>query len=228
MEDFRTSNFIPSAPRSPGVSLDLTGPRPDGVIQGPATSAGDRLRDGRTRPMRILTDCPEKIGSWRPQSRLDPADLGLTFSKERALWQPWGAVRHSGRAKRPTRPPPASGRALIVVASAPGRLASSPSSTNWCARGLSLPGRSPASLCRARTFAGNAEDVGRASGQPSPDRGQSSRAGSRARQSVALTCSPPWRSSMGFRALAGAEHDGTIKWVNDILIEGRKVAGVLT
>jgi len=177
--------------------------------------------------MRILTDCPEKIGELAAAGAAwTRADLVSLSSKERALWQALGsgASLRSGEAADE-----AAARfwsRLIVVASAP---ASQFTVINELVRGgLSLPGPVACLALQGQDFRGQrgrtwAALPGNLHLTVAVEPG-----GFPARQSVALTMLPAVAVVDGIRALAGPNIRAQIKWVNDILIEGRKVAGVLT
>lgn len=177
--------------------------------------------------MRILTDCPEKIrelaAAGAPWIRTDAVSLS---SEERALWRVLGSGASLWSGEAAVEAAPRFWSRLIVVASAP---ASQFAVVNELVRdGVKLPGPVACLALQGQDF-----------------RGQRGRkwvalpgnlhltvavepAGFPAGRSVALTMLPAVAVVEAVHALGASAVRARIKWVNDILIEGGKVAGVLT
>jgi BirA family biotin operon repressor/biotin-[acetyl-CoA-carboxylase] ligase len=177
--------------------------------------------------MRILTDCPEQVtDSALPVSAWTRTSMDLLSDEEQVLWQTLGseASLWTGAAA-PTAVSSFWARAVIV--------AEAPSSqfdalNELFRRGLKLSGPMACVALQGFNFRGLrgrnwAAVPGNlhltAAFQP---------ADFPARHALALTMLPAVAVVDAVRTVTGGAVNPGIKWVNDILVNGRKIAGVIT
>lgn len=177
--------------------------------------------------MLILTDCPERLAGFAPPgaswSRV-PAD-SLPVS-DQALWRALGAGAWVTRGEG--REAGASGfwsRALIVAEAAASQF---DTLRELLGGGLVLPGPTACLAFAGRSFHGQrGRPWASAPGNlhlcavfPAP--------GLPARDALSMTMLPAVAAVDAVRAMTGGALQPGIKWVNDVLLDGRKIGGVLT
>lgn len=177
--------------------------------------------------MLVLTDCPQRLTGLLPLaerwSRWSASNLP---EPDRALWRALGsgdevAVAEAG-------PPGADGfwSRLLVVAEAP--LSQFDVLRSLLAGGIVLPGAVASLALHGRNFRGHHGREWRAAPGNLHLCAAWRPEALAARDATALTMLPALAAARAVRlASAGGLRPG-IKWVNDILVEGHKVGGVLT
>jgi biotin-[acetyl-CoA-carboxylase] ligase BirA-like protein len=177
--------------------------------------------------MRILTDCPERIGGLAPGgSAWTQTGAGALTAEEKTLWQALGGGASLWSGEAEVEAAVRFWSRLIVVAAAPD---SQFTVVNELLRGgLSLSGPVACLALQGQNFRGQRGRKWAALPGNLHLTVAVEPAHLPARQSTALTMLPAVAVVEAIRALAGPTPPARIKWVNDILIEGRKVAGVLT
>ena len=176
--------------------------------------------------MLLLSDCPERLGGLAcvedgaeaPLDSLPPGDQALwrALSTRRRLWR--GTARDPG--------PPGFWSRALVVAKAPG--SQFDALRQALADGLELPGPTASVALTGRGFHGQrGRPWASAPGNlhlcavfPGP--------GLAAREARSLPMLPVVALVDAVRALTAGTLRPGIKWVNDVLVDGRKVGGVLT
>lgn len=176
--------------------------------------------------MRILTDCPEALGEWSPASgwrREPPAEWSAA---ERALWEALG-----GRADVRSASTGGAGRAsfwslLIAVAEAPD--SQFDVLRRLLAGGLALPGPVACIAVEGRRFHGrHGREWIAAAGNLHLSVALDAR-DLPARHCASVTMLPVVAVVDAIVHASGGALKPGIKWINDVLLAGRKVAGVLT
>jgi biotin-[acetyl-CoA-carboxylase] ligase BirA-like protein len=176
--------------------------------------------------MRLLTDCPEVLDAWRPASGWQPGSRAAWSEAESALWEALGGPGRvwGGRAREVG--PARFFSLLLGVKRAPesqfDRL------RRLLADGLVLPGPVACFALEGQRFHGHhgrawVAAAGNLQLSVALDTG-----GLPASESAALTMLPAVAVVDAIARLGGGTLAPGIKWVNDVLLEGRKVAGVLT
>jgi biotin-[acetyl-CoA-carboxylase] ligase BirA-like protein len=176
--------------------------------------------------MRILTDCPDALAAWRPASGWRRESLAACAEAERSLW---GAL--AGAAMVWTGRRPGTGRAsfwslLLALTRAPD------SQFDVLRRllkgGLVLPGPVACLALDGRGFHGHhGRSWVAAAGNLHMSVAFDAK-GIPARESATLTMLPAVAVVEGIARASGGALQPGIKWINDVVIAGRKVAGVLT
>jgi biotin-[acetyl-CoA-carboxylase] ligase BirA-like protein len=176
--------------------------------------------------MRVLTDCPDVLDAWRPGSGWLPESRAAWSEAESTLWKALGGPGQvfGGRA-REVGPSPFF-PLLLAVKQAPesqfDRL------RRLLADGLVLPGPVACFALEGQRFHGH---HGRAWVAAAGNLHLSvalDTNGLPASESAALTMLPAVAVADAIVRLGGGTLAPGIKWVNDVLLDGRKVAGVLT
>jgi BirA family biotin operon repressor/biotin-[acetyl-CoA-carboxylase] ligase len=175
--------------------------------------------------MLLLTDCPERLASLAPSleggaevraDALPPAD--------RDLWRVVGTTERPWRGTTPDPGPPGFWSRVLVVAEAP--RSQLDALREALAAGQRLPGPTATLALTGRGFHGQRDRQWQAASgnlhlcAAFPDPGLAARQAPALPMLAAVAVVDAIREAAALRA--------GIKWVNDVLVEGRKVGGVLT
>jgi BirA family biotin operon repressor/biotin-[acetyl-CoA-carboxylase] ligase len=176
--------------------------------------------------MLLLSDCPERLGGLARVEEGSQVDVDSLAPGDRALWQALQGGPRLWRGRAPDSAPPGFWSRAVVVAEA----ASSQFDAlrRALADGLDLPGPTACVALTGRGFHGQRDRPwAAASGNlhlcvvlPEP--------GLPAGALPSLPTLPVVSLVDAIRSLTGGTLRPGIKWVNDVLIDGRKVGGVLT
>ena len=175
--------------------------------------------------MLLLTDCPDRLAGLGPAG-LSEVDVESVASAEQALWRALGTGRRVWRGHGREPEPPGFWALASVVGEAPS--SQFDALRESLAAGLELPGPTACVALTGRGFHGQRDRPWLAlAGNlhlcvvlPEP--------GLAARDLPSLPMLPVVALVDAVRSLAGGALRPGIKWVNDVLVERRKVGGVLT
>lgn len=194
--------------------------------EAPSAGGDSTGRPGTPLTVPVLCDCPERLaGLARIEDGAEVRVDGLPPS-DQALWGRLGSGRRLWRGTAADPGPPGYWSGVVIVAEAPA--SQFDTLREGLASGLELPGPTACVALSGRGFHGQrARPWVAASGNlhlcavfPAP--------GLAARDARLLPMLPAMAVVDAVDALTrGAVRPG-IKWVNDLLVEGRKVGGVLT
>jgi len=176
--------------------------------------------------MLILSDCPERLGGFARAGSWSEVRQDFLSPSDEALWRALGAGERLWSGTAPDPGPPGFWSRVLVVAEAPA--SQFDTLRDRLDGGLELPG--PVA-CLALTGQGFHGQRGRpwlsAPGNlhlcvvvPQPRIA--------ARDVGMLTLGPALALVDAVRALSGGALRPGIKWVNDVLLDGRKIGGTLT
>ena len=176
--------------------------------------------------MLLLSDCPEHLAGLARSEDGSAAPVDSLPTGERALWRTLGGGDRLWRGTARDPEPSGFWSRAVVVAEAPS--SQFDSLREALAAGLELPGPTACLALTGRGFRGQR-------GRPwlsapgnlhlcvvLPDPGVA------AREAGSLPMLPAVALADAVRALSGGAVRPGIKWVNDVVVEGRKVGGVLT
>jgi len=177
--------------------------------------------------MLILTDCAERLAGFLPPgASWSQAQVGSLPACDQALWRTLASCDRVSRGLGPD-PGPAGfwSRALIVGEAAASQF---DSLRELLGSGLTLPGPTACLALSGRGFHGQrgrpwlaaAGNLHLCAVFPSP--------GLAARDAVSMTMLPAVALVEAVRAMTGGTLRPGIKWVNDVLLDDRKIGGVLT
>ncbi|MCG6919611.1 MAG: hypothetical protein LJF15_00810 [Acidobacteria bacterium] len=176
--------------------------------------------------MIVLCDCAERLAGLARIEEGVKALVERLPSSERALWQVLGGGARLWRGTARDPGPPGFWSHAAVVAEAPS--SQFDILRESLARGLQLPGPTAAIALSGRGFHGQRGrqwlsapgNLHLCAAFPSP--------GFAAREAYVLPMLPALAVVDAVDALTGGTVRPGIKWVNDLLLEGRKIGGVLT
>lgn len=175
--------------------------------------------------MLVLSDCPERLAGFAAEEGLSVPVESLPPS-EQALWRSLGSGSHVWRGRGRDPEPAGFWSAAVVVGEAPS--SQFDALRESLGAGLELPGPTACVALAGRGFHGQrgrpwaalAGNLHLCPVIPEP--------GLAARELPSLPMLPVVALVDAVRALSGGTLRPGIKWVNDVLVDGRKVGGVLT
>ena len=176
--------------------------------------------------MLLLTDCPDRLAGFAPAEGLLDVSVETLAPGEQALWRALGTGTRPRRGQGREPGPPGFWTLGAVVGEAPS--SQFDALRESLAAGLELPGPTACVALTGRGFHGQRDRPWLAlAGNlhlcvvlPEP--------GLAARDLPSLPMLPVVALVDAVRSLAGGTLRPGIKWVNDVLVERRKVGGVLT
>jgi biotin-(acetyl-CoA carboxylase) ligase len=175
--------------------------------------------------VRLLADCPDRLGGLVPPGSLSEVDVASLEPGDRALWRALGARARPWRGEAGD-PGAGSWSRAVVVGAAPS--SQFDALRESLASGLELPGPTACLALAGRGFHGQRDRPWLALAGNLHLCAVFPRPGLAARELPSLPMLPVVAVCDAVRAMsAGAVRPG-IKWVNDVLVDGRKVGGVIT
>jgi len=176
--------------------------------------------------MLVLSDCPERLAGLVPGGTGSDARVDSLPASDRALWRALGAGDRPWRGTGPEPGPPGYWSRALVVAEA--RASQFDVLRERLAAGLELPGPTACVALSGRGFHGQRNrawlsepgNLHLCAAFPEP--------GFPARDAGSLTMLPAVALVEAVCAMTGGRLRPGIKWVNDVLLDGRKIGGVLT
>lgn len=176
--------------------------------------------------MLVLSDCPERLAGLRPGGSGSEVRVDSLPASDRALWRALGAGDRLWRGPGSDPGPPGYWSRALIVAEAP--RSQFDALRELLAGGLDLPGPTACAALSGRGFHGQRDrpwlaapgNLHLCAAIPEP--------GLPARDAGSLTMLPAVALVEAVRATTGERLRPGIKWVNDVLLDGRKIGGVLT
>jgi BirA family biotin operon repressor/biotin-[acetyl-CoA-carboxylase] ligase len=176
--------------------------------------------------MIVLSDCPERLaGLARVEDGSETSPAALSPG-ERALWETLGGGERPWRGTTPDPGPPGSWARVVVVAEAPA--SQFDALREALAAGLAIEGPTACVALTGRGFHGQrgrpwasaAGNLHLCAVLPDP--------GVAAREAGSLPMLPAVALADAVRTMSEGSLRPRLKWVNDVLVDGRKIGGVLT
>ena len=176
--------------------------------------------------MLVLSDCPERLAGLAPDGSWSQVRAGSLPAGDRTLWRTLGAGERLWRATGAEPGPPGYWSRALIVAEA--RASQFDALRELLAGGLGLAGPTACAALSGRGFHGQRDrpwlsapgNLHLCAAFPEP--------GLPARDAGSLTMLPAVALLEAVRATTGGSLRPGIKWVNDVLLDGRKIGGVLT
>ena len=176
--------------------------------------------------MLVLSDCPERLAGLAPVGNWSQVRVDSLPTSDRTVWRALGTGDRLWRGTGPEPGPPGFWSRVLVVAEA--QSSQFDALREMLTDGLELPGPTACLALSGRGFHGQRErpwvsapgNLHLCVAFPEP--------GLPARDAGSLTMLPAVALVEAVRTMTGGRLRPGIKWVNDVLLDGRKVGGVLT